>query len=134
VVSFTSAIAKELVNYGITANAFCPVALTRATVTIIARFEKMAENGGPNNEDRAKYFGTHVLPEHLAPFIAYLATDEAADITATVFHVGGESIGIYSQPQIINRINKEKGMWTVDELVDIVPKELLKGYTNPAKK
>jgi len=134
VVSFTSAVAKELVNYGITCNAFAPVALTRATVTILARFEKMAESGGPKNEDRAKYFGSHVLPEHLAPFIVYLATDEAADITASVFHVGGESIGIYSQPQIVKQITKEKGMWTVDELVKAVPKELLKGYVNPAKK
>ena len=29
---------------------------------------------------------------------------------------------------------KRKGMWTVDELVKKVPKELLKGYENPAKK
>jgi len=134
VVSFTSAIAKELVNYGITANAFCPEALTRATVTILARFEKMEETSGQKNDNRVKMFESHVLPEHIAPFITYLATDEAGDITATVFNVGGEKIGIYSAPQIVRQITKEKGMWTVDELVQIVPRELLKGYENPAKK
>jgi NAD(P)-dependent dehydrogenase (short-subunit alcohol dehydrogenase family) len=134
VVSLTSAVAKELVSYGITCNAFCPEALTRATVTILARFEKMEENGGPKNENRVKNFESHLLPEHIAPFITYLATDDAADITGTVFHLGGERIGIYSAPQIVKQINKEKGMWTVDELVKIVPKDLLKGYENPAKK
>jgi 3-oxoacyl-[acyl-carrier protein] reductase len=133
VVSLTYAVAKELVDYGITCNSFAPSALTRATVTILARFEKMAENGGPKNEDRVQMFESHVPPEHLAPFIAYLATDEAKDISGTVFRVSGELIGIYSAPQIIREINKEKGMWTVDELVKVVPEKLLKGYKNPAK-
>jgi 3-oxoacyl-[acyl-carrier protein] reductase len=134
VVSFTSAIAKELVGYGITANAFCPEALTRATVTILARFEKMTEETGTDNDRRVKMFESHQLPEHIAPFLTYLATDEAADITGTVFHLGGERIGIYQQPIIVNEINKTTGgMWTVDELVKIVPKQLLKEYKNPAK-
>jgi 3-oxoacyl-[acyl-carrier protein] reductase len=133
VVGLTLAVAKELVDYGITCNAFTPDALTRATVTILARFEKMAENGGPKNERAVKIFESSVLPEHLAPFIAYLATDEAADISGTVFDVRGGHVGIYSAPQQIRHINKDKGMWTVDELVKAVPKELLKGYQNPAK-
>jgi 3-oxoacyl-[acyl-carrier protein] reductase len=134
VVGFTRAISKELVNYGITCNAFCPEAYTRAAATIVARFEKMAEEGGQKDDQRLKMFDSGVSADYLAPFIAYLATNEAADITGTVFEVGGNRYSIYSNPQQIHSINKEKGMWTVDELVKIVPKELLKGYENPAKK
>ncbi len=133
VVGFTRAIAKELVNYGITCNAFCPEAYTRAAATIVARFEKMAEETGAKSDPRMKFFDSGVSADYLAPFIAYLATNEAADITGTVFEVGGNHYAIYSNPERIHSINKEKGMWTVDELVKAVPKELLKGYKNPAK-
>ena len=134
VVGFTRAVSKELVNYGITCNAFCPEAYTRAAATIVARFEKMAEESGTKGDPRMKFFDSGVSADYFAPFIAYLATDEAADITGTVFNLGGSRYGIYSNPQQIHAINKEKGMWTVDELIKIVPKELLKGYENPAKK
>jgi 3-oxoacyl-[acyl-carrier protein] reductase len=134
VVGLTSVVAKELVDYGITCNAFAPIAFTRAAATIVARFEKMAENGGPNNDDRMKMFESGLSPDYLAPFLSYLATDEATDITGTVFNIVGNHVGIYSTPQQIHNIDKEKGMWTVDELVKIVPKQLLKGYENPTKK
>jgi 3-oxoacyl-[acyl-carrier protein] reductase len=134
VVGFTSAIAKELVDYGITCNAFTPEAYTRAAATIVARFEKMVENGAPKNEKLMKMFDSGKSADYLAPFIAYLATEEAKDITGTVFNVGGNHFAIYSAPEQLYHIDKEKGMWTVDELVKVVPKELLKGYENPAKK
>lgn len=134
VVGFTRAVSKELVNYGITCNAFCPEAYTRAAATIVARFEKMGEEGTPQNEQRTKMFDSGVSADYLAPFIAYLATDEAADITGTVFNLGGNRFAIYSNPVQLHSIDKKEGMWTVDELVKIVPKQLLKGYENPARK
>ena len=134
VIGLTSAVAKELVGYGITCNAFTPEAFTRAAATIVARFEKMAENGGPRDDSRMKMFESGLPADLFAPFIAYLATDEAADINGTVFDVGGKRVAIYSMPQQIRYIDKEKGNWTVDELVKIVPKKLLIGYENPAKK
>ena len=134
VVGFTRAVSKELVNYGITCNAFCPEAYTRAAATIVARFEKMAEEGAPKNEQRMKMFDSGVSADYLAPFLVYLATDEAKDITGTVFNVGGNRYAIYSNPVQLHAIDKKEGMWTIDELVKAVPKELLKGYENPAKK
>lgn len=133
VVGLTRAVAKELVDYGITCNAYTPRAFTRATATIVARMEKMADSGAPQNDKLIKLFESGAPPDHFAPFIAYLATDEAADITGTVFNVSGGGVAMYTIPQQINHINKENGIWTVDELVEIVPKELLKGYENPAK-
>lgn len=134
VVGYTQAIARELFPYGITCNAFAPSALTRATVTVLARWEKEDENGIPTDKARTGAFEKAPAAEALAPFIAYLATDEAAAITGSVFRVGGNHVGLYSIPQEIKTIDKKEGMWTVDELVKAVPGDLLKDYKNFAQK
>ena len=134
VVGLTMAAARELYNYGITCNAFAPGALTRATVTILARWEKEDENGIPTDKGRTAAFGKAAPAEALAPFITYLATQDAAHITGTVFRVGGNHVGLYSVPQEIATIDKKEGMWTVDELKKAAPKDLLQGYKNFAGK
>jgi 3-oxoacyl-[acyl-carrier protein] reductase len=133
VVGFTRAVAKELVSYGITCNAFTPGAYTRAAATMVARIEKMAEEGTPKDEQRMRRFEEGMSPDYLAPFIAYLATDEAANISGTVFDLRGNRCSIYSNPVQIHTIDKKEGMWTVDELVKKVPEGLLKDYVNPGK-
>lgn len=131
VVGLTQAVARELYPFGITCNAFTPEAMTRATVTIRARFNKMAEiSGAPVPKEMNERFNKTPSAEALGPFIAYLATDEAANITGSVFMVGGGHIGLWSIPQEIQTIDKNEGMWTVDELVKVVPGDLLKGYKN----
>ena len=42
---------------------------------------------------------------------------------------GGE-YGIYPEPRLKKVIRKKTGVWTVDELVETMPKTLLKGYTS----
>jgi 3-oxoacyl-[acyl-carrier protein] reductase len=134
VVGYTWAIARELYPYGITCNAFAPGALTRATVTVLARWEKEDENGIATDKARTAAFEKAAPAEALAPFIAYLATEEAKDVTGSVFRVGGGHIGMYSIPVEIATLDKKEGMWTVDELKKVAPKELFKGYKNFAQK
>jgi len=74
------------------------------------------------------------VADELGPFIAYLATDEAAHITGSVFRVAGNHVGLFSIPEEIKTIDRKDGMWTVDELVKVVPKDLLKGYKNIVEK
>ena len=83
------------------------------------------------NRDRAN---VEALPPPgaVAPFIVYLATEAAAHISGSVFGVAGGHIGLFSEPAEIAAVDKEAGIWTVDELVSAVPKGLLKGYTSPA--
>jgi len=71
-------------------------------------------------------------PETVAPFIIYLCTDAAADINGQVFDVTGGNIAIYSEPAKKKAIDKKEGLWTLEELIDLVPKVLLEGYKNPA--
>ena len=67
--------------------------------------------------------------ETVPPFVVYLCTDEAADINGIIFatEANGE-YGIYSEPELKQVIKKEAGLWTVDELIEQVPKKLLEGY------
>jgi len=134
VVGLTRAVARELYSYGVTCNAFAPSALTRATVTILARWEKEDENGLPTDQKRTAAFEKAPVAEALAPFITYLATEDAANVTGTVFRVGGNHVGLYSDPQEIATLDKQTGMWTVDELKNVAPEQLLKNYKNFAGK
>ena len=71
-------------------------------------------------------------PETVTPFIIYLCTDEAADINGQVFDVTGNNIAIYSEPVKKKVLEKEEDLWSVEELIEQVPKVLLEGYQNPA--
>ncbi|GAI06435.1 unnamed protein product [marine sediment metagenome] len=71
-------------------------------------------------------------PEHIPPIAVYLATDEAGDINGKVFHIQKGRVGIYSEPEEVRQIFNDGGIWSLDQLIDLVPKTLLIGYTNPA--
>jgi hypothetical protein len=69
----------------------------------------------------------------LVPFVVYLCTNEAANINGQVFDVTYPNISIYSEPVKAKTITQEHGkLFTVDELIELVPKVLLEGYKNPA--
>ena len=71
------------------------------------------------------------LPEDIAPFVVYLATDEAANINGCTFLVTGDQIALYSEPVATKTIYKA-GVWTLDELSAVVPSTLAAGLVNPA--
>ncbi len=129
IVAFTKVVARALHPYGVTCNAFCPSAFTRWMISMLRRTKITAEAGTPTQPERMR--SEIAPPEAVAPFIVYLATDEAAYISGTAFRVSGGQIAIYSEPEEKKVIDKGDGLWTVDELVTAVPKELLEGYKSP---
>lgn len=130
VVGLTRALAVEYLEQGITANAFSPFARTRASVDL-AMYDKTVDEA-----DRAWPGATSAptaestpLPEELTPFICYLCTEAAKKITGSVFSLAGNSIGLYSDPEIIRSAAKPRGEgWTVDELVSDADRLLFSGY------
>ncbi len=135
VVGLTRSVAREMYKYGVTCNAYAPTAMSRGHVSMTARTRMMAEAGAPlmNEERRIRMEELHGPAEGMAPLIVYLATDEAVQVSGTVFAAAGNGeFRIYSEPEEKNLIKKETGLWTVDELVETVPKGLLAGYQNPA--
>jgi hypothetical protein len=108
-------LALELAKYGCTVNTISPGALTRMTIPLReARGEEVAQDeldaGGP---------------QHVAPIVAWLCTDEAAGVSSQILHTASGSIGIMQQPAVIRSFRKRTGTWSLDELDRYVP-ELLK--------
>jgi len=133
VVGLTRGVAREVGGYGVTCNAYAPWAATRMTANLEAKalYKKRYEMGVWTRE---QYEAAMNMPEPeiVAPLLVYLCTDEAADINGQVFDVFENSIAIYSEPAKEKAIHKEKGLWTIEELIELVPEVLLEEYKNPA--
>ena len=133
VVGLTRAVAREMGRYGVTCNAYAPTAGTRFMLAedVVTGFRKRYE-AGLLSKERYEELTNPPPPETVTPFIIFLCTDEAADINGQVFDVTGGNIAIYSEPVKVRDIDKGTGLWTVEELIEQVPRVLLEGYTNPA--
>ena len=133
VVSLTRNSSIELWPYGITVNAFSPFAKTRAAFEMEAYdLAVPPEKSCYLNEARVPA-ETQPDPEYIGPFIAYLSSDEAAHISGSVFSVGGQRIGLFSEPEVKKQITKfGEGPWTIDELRQQVPAGLFAGYKSMA--
>ena len=137
VVGLTKAAAIELHKYGITCNAFSPFAKTRASYELDAYSQTVAKEDSPFVLEMKGWVSNMINitpgPEYIAPFICYLASDAGANISGSVFSLGGNTIGMYSEPQLANNLTKyDSKPWTVEELMQQVPRGLLAGYRSPA--
>ncbi len=135
IVGLTRSVAREGGGMGITCNAIAPIAATRMTMTpeVEAGMKKRLDDGLITKEFYDNFMSMGG-PEYIAPMVVYLATDDAANINGQVFHIEKGRVGYYSEPVEVKSIYKQenKGMWTVDDLVNYVPATLLQGYVNPA--
>jgi 3-oxoacyl-[acyl-carrier protein] reductase len=137
VVGLTKAAAIELHKYNITCNCFSPFAKTRASYELDAYPLTVNKEDIPFVFDNMK-LGEDMMkmtpgPEYVAPFVCYLASDAGANISGSVFSLGGNTISMYSEPVHSNNITKfGEGPWTMEELIQQVPRGLLAGYKSPA--
>jgi hypothetical protein len=69
-------------------------------------------------------------PELIAPMVAYLATDDAQDITGQIFGVRGKEIILFSQPRPIRSAYNSDG-WTVESIASV--KEAFKADFTPVQ-
>jgi 3-oxoacyl-[acyl-carrier protein] reductase len=137
IVGFTRTCAKDMGKYGVTCNAIRPNAATRMTVTdeLMAAWKKQFVDAGGTDEAQFKAMIDKMVlsskPEHIAPVVTWLATEEAANVNGATFFISGNEIGIYAEPAVTQKITKEGGYWTIDELVNITPKQLTNNWINP---
>jgi 3-oxoacyl-[acyl-carrier protein] reductase len=126
IVGLTISLAMELGQHGITCNAYSPVARTGMAFSeeALERHRRRYEAGWVTREFYEKMVNPPP-PESVAPLIVYLATEEAAKINGQVFDIIGGDISIFSGPFEKTTIRKEDGLWTVEELIETVPGELL---------
>src|SRR2546426_11945368 len=111
IVGLTKVTALDMARSNVTANCISPFAWTRMIGTIPteteaqkARVEKIKQ----------------LSPAHIAPVAAFLATDQAKDITGQIFGVRGKEIMLFGHHRPIMRVHDAEG-WTVEKLIDIFP-------------
>ena len=135
IVSFTRSLARELGRYGVTANAICPIAATRMTLDqgVIDGMKKRLD-AGLITQDRYDSLMAMPGPEFVAPMVAYLGTDAAADVNGQIFHVERGRVSVYCEPVEEKMLLKtdNDGQFTIEDLIDSVPGSLMVGRPNPA--
>jgi hypothetical protein len=127
IVGFTRTVARDMGRFGVTCNAIRPRAATRLTATpeLEATWKKIGKEAAFKKL-------TSMSPDDIAPFVVFLATEEAANINGCNFLVAGGEIGLYEPTPVPQRTIYKEGRWSLDELLGIVPSTLAAGLVNPA--
>ena len=129
IVSLTWALAFELQNHGITVNAIAPMARTPEGGD--GGYRGMLESAGLNRKkDPAEQGEGRAGPEYNSPVVVYLASDAAEGVTGIIFRTGSGKVGRYSHPTEVRSVYRDwrtEGVWTMDELRDVLPSTVLAG-------
>jgi NAD(P)-dependent dehydrogenase (short-subunit alcohol dehydrogenase family) len=111
IVGLTRVTALDMARYNVTANCISPFAWTRMVGTIPTETETQKAR-----VEKIK----RLSPAHIAPLAAFLATDDAKDISGQVFGVRGKEIMLFGQHRPLMRVHHAEG-WTVERLADVFP-------------
>ncbi len=158
VAGLTRVVARDLGRYGVTCNGIAPGAATRMTQTVSPQSRELRARAGIAGAGGAAPAGAAPAappagggqrppgggggggggqgmplnaPEMVAPMVCFLATDYAWNINGQIFGVSGGQVSILNHPLAMRTIYKP-GMWTLDELDQMVPRALMAGIPNPA--
>ena len=135
IAGFTRVVARDLGRYGVTCNAISPGAATRMTQTVPDSARQLRARAGvapPGQQAQVPPPAPSTRdPEMVAPMAVYLASDDAWNVNGYIFAVSGGSVSVLQQPTAMRTLWKP-GMWTVDELAELVPRHLMAGLPNPA--
>ena len=98
--------ALDMARYNVTANSVAPFAWSRLIGSIPtdtkaeeARVEKLKK----------------LSPAHIAPLVAFLSSDEAADVSGQIFGVRGKEIIVFSQPRPVRSVYNSDG-WSIESI------------------
>ena len=131
IAGFTKVVAKDMGRYGVTVNAIAPRASTRMIADIPGSAAEIRARSGvapiAGEEDLA-----NLDPDHIAPFIAYLASDFADNVNGQTFLVYGDTISLVSQPRPERAIYEPSGTWDMEKLSQMARDVLTKDIPNPA--
>ena len=106
IAAMTIILGRELERYGVTVNAISPRARTRMTEDLFGEMAK-AEEG------KFDAFS----PENVAPLVAFLASDAAADVNGQNFVVFGGSVWVMQGWKPAGQVKRDS-RWTPKELAD----------------
>jgi hypothetical protein len=121
ILGLTRTAARDLAKYGITVNAIWPSAATRMTATVPEAAAAVRAERGLRRVSGARPQIRD--PRHVAPMVAYLASDLAQDITGQTFAIGGERLALISNPAPIREVYCPGG-WTMEKMLELFPQTL----------
>lgn len=132
IAGLTRTCARDLGRYGVTVNCIRPRAASRLTISpqMAEAARRAREAGLRSDADEAISMMDQLKPEYIAPLVAYLCTDQAANVNGQDFLVGGARISLVSQPRFTDTIWNPSGGWTLDELEKVFPQTLGQGMKN----
>lgn len=101
IAALTVSTARGLARYGVRANAICPRARTAMTAEVFG--------DAPTGDDPLSV-------DHVAPFVAFLASPAAERISGQVFVVHGGMVALLAPPAVEQRFDADGGTWTSEDL------------------
>ena len=131
IAGFTRGVARDMGRYGARVNSISPGASTRLTATVPQSARQLREQSGIRTTSGPQLVEPRRDAEDIAPFITWLASDEAKDVNGYVFHVQGGEVSLMNNPEPTRTISKP-GRWTVEEIASMFPSTLGMDMVNPA--
>jgi 3-oxoacyl-[acyl-carrier protein] reductase len=127
VVGLTRTSALELGRFGIRTNAIRPAAASfTALHGYMERTERWRDLMAATMRPRGVRTKDNTLdpevraPAKISPFVVWLCTDAAANVNGRVFHVLGDHVGLFPEPDCERAIYHQGG-WTLDALDAAAP-------------
>jgi NAD(P)-dependent dehydrogenase (short-subunit alcohol dehydrogenase family) len=108
IVALSKSIAMDMQRYGVRSNCVSPFALSRMIGTIHA--------DGPEQEMRLKRLQA-MEPAKIAPLVAYLVSDLAAQVSGQIFAVRANEIFLMSQSRPLRSLHADGG-WTMNSIAE----------------
>jgi NAD(P)-dependent dehydrogenase (short-subunit alcohol dehydrogenase family) len=122
IASFSVIIDREMAKYGVTVNAIAPVARTRLTVDATPATAALMGQEAPAGEFDV------FSPRNVAPLVAWLGSDDAADVHGEVFRVGGGTVWLMQGWHSVGKV-QQHAVWDPATLGAKLKAELAKGVT-----
>jgi NAD(P)-dependent dehydrogenase (short-subunit alcohol dehydrogenase family) len=108
IVGLSQSIALDMARAGVRSNCIAPFAWSRMTASIPA--------STPAEQERVERLKT-MSADKIAPLVAFLASDAAADVSNQIFGVRKNEIVLFSKPRPIRSMTKVEG-WTPQSIAD----------------
>ena len=136
-VGLTRTCARELGRFGVRCNAIRPSAASYTALNsyqeLTARWSQlmavtMRPKGAAPAAANASFDPTARAPRKVSPFVVWLCTDAASNVNGRTFHVYGDFVARYSEPED-ERIIFSDGGWDLD-MLDAAAPQLTSDLTN----
>ena len=128
IAGLTRVVARDMGRYSVTANSIAPSAQTRMIGAVPDSAQQLRAAQGIAGAGGGALRGE---ADDVAPFVTWLASDEAAHVNGHVFYVTDGLVSLLNEPQAVRTIRKDT-RWTVDELIKVFPITLGVDLYNPA--